>query len=176
MIDRTHWDADFEVVDAQLTGLVPQLTTPSRYIGELVDIWFGICWRERSVEWDESFARLSKGWRPDPQNPSFFDLFSHPSSNGLIAARQVSADRTVWQRVEEEARMLIGRVNRDVAERRNPPAPAPRSARGWSLRVRDASSGIFAALRWISEPKHALPVVVPKLPIQVSHSSPTRSR
>jgi hypothetical protein len=174
MIDRAHQEANLES-DVIVTGLVPQLTTPSRDHDHLVDIWFGVQWRERSAEWEESFARLAKGFRPDPRSPSYFDLFSYTANSGLIVARRVSADAAVWRQVEEQARMLIGRVNRDVLERRTPPSTPDRPSRGWSLRVRDASSGLLASLRWVSEPKHAIPAVVPKLPIQVSHSSPTSS-
>ena len=82
MIDRAHQDANFES-DVVLTGLVPQLTTPSRDHGDLVDIWFGVQWRERSAEWEESFARLANEWRPDPRSPSYFDLFSYAANSGL---------------------------------------------------------------------------------------------
>lgn len=117
---------------AELTGLVPQLTTPSRHHGELVDIWFGVHWTERQAEWDEAFARLSDGRRPDPDNPSFFALFSHGASSGLIVARHVSPDRSVWPKVEEAARDLVDVVNRDVATRLAPPsAKSSSSQRGW---------------------------------------------
>jgi hypothetical protein len=174
MIDRAHQDANLES-DVTLTELVPQLTTPSRDHSDLVDIWFGIQWRDRSAEWEESFARLAEGWRPDPRSPSYFDLFSYSANSGLIVARRVTADAAVWRQVEEQARMLVGSVSRDEVERRSPPSVPSHSPRGWTLRVRDASSGLLASLRWISEPKHALPSVVSKLPIQVQHSSPTGS-
>ena len=176
MIDRLRPDAGFDG-SVQLTGLVPQLTVPSRHHDDLVDIWFGVQWSERSAEWEESFARLAEGWRPDPRQPSYFDLFSHPASSGLIAARQVSPDRGLWQAIEEEARVLVRRVNRDVAERRSPPpTEAQDGPGGWALRVRDASSSFLASLRWISEPRHGLSSVVTELPISVSHDSPTGSR
>ncbi len=174
MIDHAHQDANLES-DVVLTGLVPQLTTPSRDHDDLVDIWFGVQWSERSAEWEESFARLANGWRPDPHSPSCFNLFSYTANTGMIAARRVGPDATVWRQVEEEARLLVGRVNRDVHERRTPPPAPSESSRGWVLRVRDASSGLLASVRWISGPKHALPSVVPKLPIQISHGSPTGS-
>jgi hypothetical protein len=174
MIDRAHREDSFESA-VTITGLVPQLTTPSRDHGDLVDIWFGVQWQERSAEWEASFARLAQGWRPDPRTPSYFDLFSYTANSGLIVARRVSADRAVWRQVEEQARTLVESVNREVVERRRPTSTPGTTPRGWSLRVRDASSGLLASLRWISEPKHALPSVVPKLPIQVSHSSPTGS-
>ncbi len=174
MIDRAHQEARVES-DVTVSGLVPQLTTPSRDHGSLVDIWFGVHWRERSAEWEESFARLADGWRPDPRSPSYFDLFSYSANSGLIVARRVSPDAAVWRQVEEQVRTLVGRVNVDMTLRPRPPAAPDRSSRGWAVRVRDASSGLLTSLRWISEPKHALPSVVPKLPIQVSHSSPTGS-
>jgi hypothetical protein len=173
MIDRAHQDASLES-EVVLTGLVPQLTTASRDYGDLVDIWFGVRWRDRSAEWEESFARLAKEWRPDPDRPSFFDLFSYATNSGLIAARRVSADIAAWGQVEEQARLLVGRVNRDVGERLAPPPSPSETSRGWTMRVRDASSGLRASLRWVGEPKHALPnVVVPKLPIQITPSSQT---
>jgi hypothetical protein len=91
----------------------------------------------------------------------------------LIVARRVSADTSVWRQVEEQARLLVGHVNRDIDERRTMPPSASEHSRGWTLRVRDASSGLLASLRWVGEPKHALPAVVPKLPIQISPSSQT---
>ena len=154
MIDRAHQDANLES-DVALTGLVPQLTTPSRDHDHLVDIWFGVQWRQRSAEWEESFARLANGLRPDPRSPSYFDLFSYTATSGLIVARRVGAEAGVWREVEEQARSLVVRVNRDTFERLTPPSAPNQSARGWSMRVRDASSGLFASLRWISEPKHA---------------------
>jgi hypothetical protein len=172
MIDRAPQDASLES-EVILTGLVPQLTTPSRDRGDLVDIWFGLRWRERSMAWEESFARLAKEWRPDPQSPSVFDLFSYAANSGLIVARRVSADADVWRQVEEQARLLVGRVNRDVEERRMTPPSASEPNRGWTMRVREAGSGLRASLRWLGEPKHALPTVVPKLPIQISPTSQT---
>src|SRR5690349_739069 len=156
MIDRAPQDATLES-EVVLTGLVPQLTTPSRDHGSLVDIWFGVRWRERDAEWEESFANLAKEWRPDPHGPSVFDLFSYSASGGLIVARRVRADASVWRQVEEQARLLVGRVNRDVEERRTMPSSGTEHPRGWTLRVRDASSGLLASLRWVGEPKHALP-------------------
>jgi hypothetical protein len=176
MIDHLRPDADLEG-SVQLTGLVPQLTVPSRHHDDLVDIWFGVQWSERNAEWEQSFARLAEGWRPDPRHPSYFDLFSHPASSGLIAARQVSPDRGVWQEIEEEARLLVRRVNRDLVERRSlPTAEAPVGPGGWTLRVRDASTALLASLRWIGEPRHGLSSVVSELPISVSHGSPSGSR
>jgi hypothetical protein len=172
MIDRAPQDASLES-EVILTGLVPQLTTPSRDHGNLVDIWFGLRWRERSSEWEESFARHAKEWRPDPLSPSVFDLFSYAANSGLIVARRVSADAAVWRQVEEQARLLVGRVNRDVEERRMTPPSASEHSRGWTMRVREAGSGLRASLRWLGEPKHALPTVVPKLPIQISPTSQT---
>ncbi|HEX7980541.1 MAG TPA: hypothetical protein VF461_18200 [Gemmatimonadaceae bacterium] len=137
-----------------------------------MDIWFAVRWRERNTEWEESFARLAKESRPDPLSPSFFDLFSYAVNSGLIVARRVGADATGWRLVEEQARLLVGRVNRDVQDRRTPPAEAVETSRGWTLRMRDASSGLRASLRWISEPKHALPAVVPA-PIPISPRSQT---
>jgi len=172
MIDRAPQDATLESA-VVLTGLVPQLTTPSRDHGDLVDIWFGVRWRERNAEWEQSFATLAKEWRPDPQGPSFFDLFSYSANSGFIAARRVRADSTLWRQIEEQARQLVGRVNQEVDERRMLPPSADEHSRGWTLRVREASSGLLASLRWVGEPKHALPAVVPKLPIQISPSSQT---
>ena len=174
MIDRARQEANLES-DVTVSGLVPQLTTPSRDHGDLVDIWFGVHWQERSAEWEESFGRLADKWRPDPRSPSYFDLFSYSVNSGLIVARRVSPDAAVWRQVEEQVRALVGRVNRDRIERQTPPSAPERPPRGWPMRVRHASSGLLASLRWISEPKHALPSVVPKLPIPVSHSSPTGS-
>jgi hypothetical protein len=42
--------------------------------------------------------------------------------------------------------------------------------------VRDASTALFASLRWIGEPRHGLSSVVSELPISVSHGSPSGSR
>ncbi|MDB4883318.1 MAG: hypothetical protein JWL95_2084 [Gemmatimonadetes bacterium] len=176
MIDRTNQDA-VPGCHAELTGLVPQLTTPSRHHGGLVDIWFGVRWTERQPEWAESFERHSNGRRPDPDNPSFFGLLAHASSSGLIVARHVSPERQVWQQVEEAARALIDLVNRDVTARRETTPSPPSTGRGWTLRVRDASAFLLS-LGWLSEQKPTLPAVA-ELPIQVSHGSsghlPTRS-
>jgi hypothetical protein len=138
-----------------------------------VDIWFGVQWRERSAEWEESFGKLAKGWQPDPHHPSFFDLFSYAANCGLIVSRRVNADANTWRMVEEQARLLVGRVNREVDARRETPPSRGESARGWTLRMREAGSGLRASLRWIGEPKNALPAVVPKLPIPISPTSQT---
>src|SRR5215207_1571225 len=137
MTDRTRRDAS-SGTDAQLTGLIPRLTWPSRNHDDLVDIWFSVECRERSTEWDEAFVRLANGRRPDPRHPSYFDLFSHRTSSALIAARRVSAAPAVWDEVEMEARRLVGEVNRAVAEgRATPPITSRRS--GWSVRARPAT-------------------------------------
>ncbi|MDF2776436.1 MAG: hypothetical protein K0S86_5938, partial [Geminicoccaceae bacterium] len=101
--------------DVRLTGFIPRLTSPSRNNVELVDIWFGIERRQRTFEWDEAFARVAEGWRPDPRHQSHFALFSHPSSSALIVARQVSRDLAVWGEIEIEAHALVSKVNRAVA-------------------------------------------------------------
>jgi hypothetical protein len=174
MTDR----ADQDVVHgryARLTGLVPQLTTPSRHHSELVDIWFAVQWTERDPDWDATFARLSNGRRPDPDNPSFFALFSHAACNGLIVARHVSPDPGVWQKVEEAARAVIELVNADVAARREPSSNTPgKGLRAWSLRVRDATA-FLASLGWFNDQKPALPAVT-ELPIQVSPRSARHTR
>ncbi|MEO6527766.1 MAG: hypothetical protein ABIP93_14180 [Gemmatimonadaceae bacterium] len=174
MVDRSNQDV-LRGCCAELTGLVPQLTTPSRLHGELVDIWFGVRWTERLPEWTESFDRLSNGRRPDPDHPSYFSLLAHASTSGLIVARHISPDRRVWHTVEEAARALIELVNHDVADLRAGPPDTPISnRRAWTLRVRDASAFILS-LGWLGEQKPALPSVA-ELPIQVSHRSHGHSR
>ncbi|MEO8563601.1 MAG: hypothetical protein ABI601_16105 [bacterium] len=168
MIDRANQDAVYERY-AELTGMASQLTTPSRHHSDLVDIWFGVQWAEHDAEWDESFARLSNGRRPDPDTPSYFGLFAHTANNGLIVARQVSADRAVWRKVEVEASALIEIVNLDVATRRAPPPTPPSRPSGWSLRMREATSFLMSVL-WLGEQKPRLESVT-KLPIQVHGSS-----
>src|SRR5215208_12119 len=79
----THRDGEAET-DARLTSLIPRLTSPSRNDAQLVDIWFAIERRHRSHEWDDAFARVADGWRPDPRHLSHFALFSHPCSSALI--------------------------------------------------------------------------------------------
>jgi hypothetical protein len=160
--------------DVRLTGLIPRLTSPSRNNGDLVDIWFGIDRRHRTFEWDETFQRIAEGWRPDPRQPSHFALFSHPSSSALIVARQVSPDRAVWREIEVEARALVSRVNRAVADQRTPPSEARRS--GWSLRGRAASGDPSSPRNWLSEAAHAIRNLVPKPTIPVSQSSSTGAR
>ena len=174
MTERTNQDVVYGRY-AELMGLVPQLTTPSRHHGELVDIWFALQWTERLAEWDEAFARLSNGRRPDPDNPSFFGLFSHAESSGLIVARHVSPDRNVWKKVEESARSLIDTVNRDVAARLAPSTTKSSvSHRSWSLRMRDATA-FLVSLGWFGSHRPTLPAVS-ELPIQVSHQSHGHSR
>lgn len=173
MIDRADQGAEYERY-AELTGMASQLTTASRHHSELVDIWFGVQWTEHDVEWDESFARLSNGRRPDPDTPSFFGLFAHTANSGLIVARQVSADREVWRKVEVEATTLIDVVNLDVATRRAPPPAPPTRTSGWSVRLREATSFLMSVL-WLGEQKPRLEAGT-ELPIQVSHGSSSASR
>jgi hypothetical protein len=156
----TKTDRDGEVeTDARLTGLLPRLTSPSRHNAELVDIWFAIERRHRSHEWDEAFVRVAEGWRPDPRHQSYFALLSHPCTSALIVARQVSADPDAWRDVEMEARALVSRVNRAVADERT---PAPRD-RG-------------AQRNWLSEAAQSIRGLVPKPSIPVSHGSSTGAR
>jgi hypothetical protein len=157
--------------DVRITGLIPRLTSPSRNHHDLVDIWFGVERQRRTYEWDEAFARVAEGWRPDPRNASHFALFSHPSSSVLIVARQVSSDRAVWREVELEARALVNRVNRAVAEQRTPPVETRRSG-GWLLRGRDAARE-GEPRGWLSE---AIRSLVPKPGLPVSQSSSTGAR
>jgi hypothetical protein len=173
MLDRANQDAASGGY-AELMGMAPQLTTPSRHHRELVDIWFEVEWTERDAEWDDAFKQLSNGRRPDPDAPSFFELFAHTCTSGLIAARQVSPDRSVWAKIEAEASALIGLVNAEVAQRRSPPA-APTSKPGrWSLRMRDASA-FLASILWLGDEKPQLESVA-KVPIHVSHGSSTAGR
>ena len=168
MIDRTK-SKNEAAPYAELTGIVPQLTTPSRHHGNLVDIWFGVRWRERDAEWEACFAALADGRRPDGNTPSYFNLFSHSSSRGLVAARQVSADPSQWPKIEEEARALISSVNREVATRRAPPAAPEQVSRGWTERVRDAASHL-ASFRWVGDPKVERPAVT-ELPLHATRGS-----
>lgn len=168
---RREQDSETEV---RLTTLIPRLTSPSRYHSELVDIWFGVERRQRTLEWDEAFARAAEGWRPDPRQPSQFALFSHPSSIALIVARQVSRDPAVWRDIEAEARVLVQHVNRAVALQRVRAAETS-APRGWMLRGREASPDI-ASRTWLSEMAQLVRSLLPKPAISVSHSSTTGVR
>ena len=167
-------DAEVES-DVRLTGLIPRLTSPSRNNGHLVDLWFGLERRERTCQWDEAFAQVAEGWRPDPRQPSHFALFSHPCSSPLIVARQVSADRSVWRDIEVEARALVSRVNRAVAERRATPEQEGPSV-GWPMKGRAASRGDASPRGWLIEAAHAIRGLVPKPTLPVSQSSSTGAR
>lgn len=159
--------------DVRLTGLIPRLTSPSRNNGDLVDIWFGVERRHRTCEWDETFVRIAEDWRPDPRRPSHFALFSHPSSNALIVARQVSPDRAVWGEIEMEARALVSRVNRAVAEQRT---QSRNASRGGGRRQRERAPGESSPPRtWLHEAAQAIRNLVPK-PAIISQSSSTGVR
>jgi len=173
MIERTNQDAGCEGF-AELTGMAPQLTTPSRHHRELVDIWFEVQWTEHDTEWDESFKRLANGRRPDPDTPSFWALCAHTAASGLIVARQVSPDRRAWQKIEVEASALIGMVNRDAAARRSPPREPPPGPSRWTLRMRDAST-FLSSILWLGMQKPRLEQVA-KVPIRVSHGSSSAGR
>jgi hypothetical protein len=160
--------------DVRLTALVPRLTSPSRSNSELVDIWFSIERRHRSYEWDDAFARIAEEWRLDKRHQGHFGLFSHPASSALIVAREVSPDRSVWREIEAEARALVSRVNRAVAEQATPPMPKRRSG-GWSLRGRDDARP-SAERNWLGEAMEAIRALVPKSSIPVSQSSSTGVR
>jgi hypothetical protein len=155
--------------DVRLTGLIPRLTSPSRNNGTLVDIWFGVERRQRTYEWDEAFARVAEGWRPDPRQQSHFSLFSHPCSSALIVARQVTPDRSVWHEIEVEARALVSRVNRAVADQSTPPVQTRRPG-GKLRRRRDATRDWFPR-NWLSEAAQALRALAPKPNLPVSQSS-----
>lgn len=155
---KTHRDGEVET-DARLTGLLPRLTSPSRNNPELVDIWFAIERRHRSPEWDEAFVQVAEGWRPDPRHQSYFALLSHPCTSALIVARQVSADPAAWSDVEMEARALVSRVNRAVADQRTPAAHEHAVQRNW-----------------LSEAAQTIRGLVPKPDIPVSHGSSTGAR
>ena len=155
---NTHCDGEVET-DARLMGLLPRLTSPSRNNPELVDIWFAVERRHRSNEWDEAFARVADGWRPDPRHQSHFALLSHPCSSTLIVARQVSAAPAAWSDVEMEARALVSRVNRAVADQRTP-----------------AVQGRVEQRSWLSDAAQAIRGLVPKPSIPVSHGSSPGAR
>jgi hypothetical protein len=161
--------------DVRLTGLIPRLTSPSRNNGHLVDLWFGLERRERTYQWDEAFAQVAEGWRPDPRQPSHFALFSHPCSSPLIVARQVSADRSVWREIEMEARALVSHVNRAVAERRATPEKDGPSV-GWPMKGRAASRAEASSRSWLIEAAQAIRGLVPKPTLPVSQSSSTGAR
>jgi hypothetical protein len=173
MQDRANQGAVIEG-HAELIGMAPQLTTPSRHHRELVDIWFELEWAEHDEEWDEAFKQLANGRRPDPDTPSFFGLFALTCGSGLIVARQVSSNRAAWPKIEAEASALIGLVNRELAARRSPPPAPPARPTRWSLRMREASS-FLASILWLGEQKPRLESVA-KVPIRVSHGSSTAGR
>ena len=156
--------------DVRVGGLVPRLTSPSRNDGALVDIWFAIERRHRTNQWDEAFARVAEGWRPDPQHASYFALFSYPSSTALIVARQVSPLPTVWQQVEEEARALVNRVNHAVGEHQ------ASATKGRSLGERHVGANVLVPRGWLQEATQVLRGLVPKPQIPVSQSSSTGAR
>ena len=166
-------DAEAET-DVRLTGLVPRLTSPSRNSSHLVDLWFGVERRERTDEWDEAFTRVAEGWRPDSRQPSHFALFSHRCSIPLIVARQVSADRALWGEIEMEARALVSRVNRAVAEQRLVLDDA--ASNRWPMSGRAASKAVSSPRNWFTEAAQAIRGLVPKPPIPVSQSSSTGAR
>jgi hypothetical protein len=173
MTAEARRDAGIET-DVRLTGLIPRLTSPSRNNSHLVDIWFGIERTQRTAEWDEAFARVAEGWRPDPGQTSHFALFSHPCSSPLIVARQVSADRAVWREVETEARALVSRVNRAVAEQHSARAATGGNA---SWPVGGSASRIGSTQRgWLADAAQAIRGLVPKPTIPVSQSSSTGAR
>ena len=174
MTVRASRDAEAET-DVRLTGLVPRLTSPSRNNSHLVDLWFGVERRERTDEWDEAFARVAEGWRPDPRQPSHFALFSHPCSIPLIVARQVSADRALWGEVEMEARALVSRVNRAVTERRLALEEGGTSV-GWPINGGATSRAVSSPRNWFVEAAHAIRGLVPKPTIPVSQSTSTSAR
>lgn len=149
--------------DVRVAGLVPRLTSPSRNNDDLVDIWFAIERQHRTTEWDQTFAIVAEGWRPDPQHLSHFALFSYPSSTALIVARQVSPSPAAWQRVEAEARALVSRVNHAVAELHAPPSPVGKALR--------PTADATVARSWLQEATQALRGMVPKPQIPVSQSS-----
>ena len=155
---NTHRDGEAET-DARITGLLPRLTSPSRNNPELVDIWFALERRHRSEDWDDAFVRVADGWRPDPRHQGYFALLSHPCTNALIVARQVTADPAAWPDVEMEARALVSRVNRAVADERTPTDP-----------------GRAAQRNWLSDAAQTIRGLVPKPSIPVSHGSSTGAR
>lgn len=160
--------------DVRLTGLMARLTSPSRNHSDLVDIWFGLERRQQTFEWDEAFARVAEGWRPDPRQPSHFGLLSHPSSSALIVARQVSRNRAVWIEIETEARTLVNRVNRAVAEQRAQSMEIRRTG-GWLLRGRGVSPDA-ASRNWLGEMALLVRGLVPKPALPVSPGSSTGVR
>ena len=173
MFERTNQDAGREGF-AELTGMAPQLTTPSRHHQELVDIWFEVQWAEHDTAWDESFKELANGRRPDPDTPSFWALCAHTANSALIVARQVSPNECAWRKIELEAVALVAMVNRDVEARRSPPRQPPAGPSSWTLRMRDASA-FLASILWLSAEKPRLEQVA-KVPIRVSHGSSSVGR
>ena len=176
MIDRARQEARGSRRMFTVSGLVPQLTSPSRDHGDLVDIWFGVHWRGAQCEWDESFGRLAEGWRPDPRIRATSISSRYPSNSRLIVARQVSPERTVWREVEGRG-AGAGRPGQPRHDRSADAARATRRAVALADGRCDAAhaSRIARSLRWLSEAKHAPSSVVPKLTIPVSHSSSSGS-
>ena len=173
MMAGARRDAEVET-DVRLAGLIPHLTSPSRNHSHLVDLWFALERRERTEEWDQAFARVADGWRPDPRQPSHFALFSHPCSSPLVVARQVSGDRAVWVEIETEARALVTHVNRAVAELRSVPVVAAPNF-GWPVNGRVAARAT-PPRNWLVEAAQAIRGLVPKPTIPVSQSSSTGAR
>jgi hypothetical protein len=130
-------------MQAEVIGLEEQLTVPSRYRPDLVDLWISIRWHASEAEWSREFNAIAENERASLLPAGALQVVSLTQQQGWVVARSVNISSMSPTEVESLVRGLVSRAN----ERLRPPAPvaiAPPPNPSWPSRLRSTLAEIGA--------------------------------
>jgi hypothetical protein len=128
---------------AEVIGLEEQLTVPSRYRPDLVDLWISIRWHAAETEWSREFNAIAENERAMLLPAGVLQVVSLTQQQGWVVARSVNIRSTPPKEIESLVRGLVNRAN----ERLIPPAPVPSAPPrndSWPSRLRSTLAEIGA--------------------------------
>jgi hypothetical protein len=130
-------------MQAEVIGLEEQLTVPSRYHADLVDLWISIKWNAPATEWSREFNAIAEHERGRLLPAGALQVVSLTQLQGWVVARSINTRSIQPSEIESLVRGLVARANERVVV----PAPItsvpPRSA-SLSARLRSTLAGIGA--------------------------------
>lgn len=130
-------------MQAEVIGLEEQLTVPSRYQPDLVDLWISIRWHVSETEWSREFNAIAENERGSLLPAGALQVVSLTQQQGWVVARSINIRSTPPKEIESLVRGLVTRAN----ERLLPPAPiaiGPPRNDSWPSRLRSTLAEIGA--------------------------------
>jgi hypothetical protein len=127
--------AEYTLMQAEVIGLEEQLTVPSRYRPDLVDLWISIRWHPSETDWSREFNAIAENEVSSLLPADALQVVSLTQQQGWVVARSVNIRSTPPKEIETIVRRLVNRAN----ERLLSPAPiviAPPPTVSWPSRLR----------------------------------------